>query len=160
MENKSKSELKREMTALQELGKRLVDLPDKQLHRIVMPEELQKAVSLAKALKSHSALRRQMQYIGVLMRRIDIGPIRQAVLEIDEGQKSKIREFHHLELLRDSLLEEDDSVNEKIISRFPDADIQRLRQLIRNARKEKKANKPPTQSRALFKYLRGLVPGD
>jgi ribosome-associated protein len=160
MDNKSKSELKREMTSLQELGKRLVDLPDKQLSRIALPEELQNAISLAKTLKSHSALRRQLQFIGVLMRKIDVGPIRQAVLEIDEGQKNKIREFQHLELLRDSLIEEDDSVIEKIISRFPDADIQRLRQFIRNARKEKKENKPPAQSRALFKYLRGLSARD
>jgi ribosome-associated protein len=160
MENKSKSELKREMTSLQELGKRLVDLPDKQLSNIQMPEELQGAVSLAKSLKSHSALRRQMQYIGALMRRIDIGPVRQAVLEIDEGHKSKIREFHHLELLRDSLIEEDDSAIEKVISRFHDADIQRLRQLIRGARKEKKENKPPKLSRSLFKYLHGLSARD
>jgi len=156
MEDKSKSEKKRDMTALQELGKRLLELSREQVQKIEMPQELQAALLLARTLKSHSALRRQMQYIGVLMRRIDVEPIRQELNEIGKGQKRKAREFQQLELMRDNLVEGDDAVFDEIIDRFPDADIQKLRQIVRAARKEKKDNTPPKQSRALFRYLRGL----
>jgi len=156
MEDKSRSEKKREMTALQELGKRLLELSQAQMQKIEMPQELQDSLLLARTLKSHAALRRQIQYIGVLMRRIDAGPIRQELNEIDKGQKRKAREFQQLELMRDKLVEGDDAVLEEIINRFPDADIQKLRQIVRAARKEKKDNSPPKQTRALFRYLRGL----
>lgn len=156
MEDKSKSEKKREMTALQELGKRLLELSQAQVQKIEMPQELRDSLLLAGTLKSHSALRRQMQYIGVLMRRIDTEPIRQELNEIDKGQKLKAREFQQLELMRDNLVEGDEAVFGEIINRFPEADIQKLRQIVRAARKEKKDDTPPRQSRALFRYLRGL----
>lgn len=155
-EDKSKSELKREMTALQALGKRLVELPKEQAKGIEIPAELQEAVLLARTLKNHSALRRQIQYIGALMRRIDTESVRQAIDDIDRGQKRKAREFHRLEQMRDSLVEGDDTVLNEISSSFPDADIRRLRQFVRGARKENKENQTPVQSRALFKYLREL----
>lgn len=156
MEDKSKSEKKREMTALQELGKRLLELSQAQVQKIEMPQELRDSLLLAGTMKSHSALRRQMQYIGVLMRRIDTEPIRQELNEIDNGQKLKAREFQQLELMRDNLVEGDEAVVGEIINRFPEADIQKLRQIVRAARKEKKDDTPPRQSRALFRYLRGL----
>ena len=156
MEDKSKSEKKREMSALQDLGKRLLELSEAQVQGIGIPQELHGALQLARTLKSHPALRRQMQYIGVLMRRIDTGPIKQAIDDMDRGQKHKARAFQQLERMRDSLVEGDDTVIEEISSRFPDADIQKLRQFVRNARKEKKENHPPKHSRALFRYLREL----
>lgn len=145
------------MTALQALGKRLVELSKEQVNGIEIPAELQDAILLARTLKKNSALRRQMQYIGVFMRRVDTASIKQAIDDIDRGQKSKAREFHHLEQMRDSLVEGDDTVFDEIIRCFPDADIQKLRQFVRGARKEKKEDQPPPkQSRALFKYLREL----
>jgi len=156
MEDKSKSEKKREMTALQDLGKRLLELPEVQVQKIGIPQELHDALNLARTVKGHPALRRQMQYIGVLMRRIDTEPIRQAVADMDRGQKHKARAFQQLELMRDSLIEGDDAVIEEISRRFHEADIQKLRQFVRNARKEKKENQSPKNSRALFKYLREL----
>jgi len=157
MEDKSKSERKREVTALQDLGERLLDLSREQLNNIRISQELQDALILAKTLKSRGARRRQMQYIGVLMRRIDPEPIRLMIHEIDKGQKHKAREFQQLETMRNSLIDGDDTVFEEIIRLFPDADILRLRQLVRGARKEKKENKPPKQSRSLFRYLRELA---
>jgi ribosome-associated protein len=156
MEDKSKSEKKREMTALQELGNRLLELSPAQVQNIEMPQEVRDSLLLARTLKSHSALRRQMQYIGVLMRRIDTEPIREELNVIDKGQKRKAREFQQLELMRDKLVEGDDTVFDEIINRFPDADIQKLRQIARSARREKKDDTPPKQSRALFRYLRDL----
>ena len=157
MEDKSKSERKREVTALQDLGERLLELSQEQLNNIRISQELQDALILAKTLKSRGARRRQMQYIGVLMRRIDPEPIRLMIHEMDKGQKHKAREFQQLETMRNSLIDGDDTVFEEIIRRFPDADILRLRQLVRGARKEKKENKPPKQSRSLFRYLRELA---
>ena len=157
MEDKSKSERKREITALQDLGERLLELSQEQLNNIRISQELQDALILAKTLKSRGARRRQMQYIGVLMRRIDPEPIRLMIHEMDKGQKHKAREFQQLETMRNSLIDGDDTVFEEIIRRFPDADILRLRQLVRGARKEKKENKPPKQSRSLFRYLRELA---
>jgi len=157
MEDKSKSERKREVTALQDLGERLLELSQEQLNNIRISQELQDALILAKTLKSRGARRRQMQYIGVLMRRIDPEPIRLMIHEIDKGQKHKAREFQQLETMRNSLIDGDDTVFEEIIRRFPDADILRLRQFVRGARKEKKENKPPKQSRSLFRYLRELA---
>lgn len=157
MEDKSKSERKREVTALQDLGERLLELSQEQLNNIRISQELQDALILAKTLKSRGARRRHMQYIGVLMRRIDPEPIRLMIHEIDKGQKHKAREFQQLETMRNSLIDGDDTVFEQIIRLFPDADILRLRQLVRGARKEKKENKPPKQSRSLFRYLRELA---
>jgi ribosome-associated protein len=157
MEDKSKSERKREVTALQELGERLLEFSQEQLNNIGISQELQEALVLVKTLKSHGARRRQMQYIGVLMRRIDTEPIKQAIDDMDRGQKHKARAFQQLERMRDSLIEGDDTMYEEIISLFPDADIQRLRQLTRSARKEKKENQTPKQSRILFRYLRELA---
>lgn len=156
MEVKSKSERKREMNALQELGGRLIELSPEQLNSIEMPLELQEALLLAKTLKSHGARRRQLQYIGVLMRRTDPEPLRQIINDIDKGQKQKARAFQNLELMRDRLVEGDETAFDEIIRRFPDADLQKLRQFVRNAQKSKKENKPVNQSRALFKYLREL----
>src|SRR5574340_86188 len=143
MEDKSKSEKKREMSALQDLGKRLMELSEEQMQGIGVPQELHDALRLARTMKSHSALRRQMQYIGVLMRRIDPEPVKQAITDMDRGQRHKARAFQQLERMRDSLIEGDDTVVEEISSRFPEADIQKLRQLVRNARKEKKENQSP-----------------
>jgi len=156
MDNASKSAKKREATELEELGKRLLELSPDQLKPVEMARELQEALHLYKTLKNHGARRRQIQYIGVLMRKIDPEPIRQMLEKLDKGQKHKAREFQQIEMLRDSLVEGDDTVFDDIVSRFPEADILKLRQIVRSARKERKDNIPPKHSRALFRYLREL----
>jgi ribosome-associated protein len=89
MDDKSKSERKREMTALQDLGERLLELSNEQVREIAIPRELEVALLLARTLKSHGARRRQMQHFGVLMRKIDSVPIRTAIDEIDRGQNAR-----------------------------------------------------------------------
>ncbi|MDH4231247.1 MAG: DUF615 domain-containing protein, partial [Nitrospirota bacterium] len=143
---------------LQKMGERLLELSNEQMEEIAIPRELREALLLARTLKSHGARRRQMQYIGVLMRRNDTAPIQQALDEIDKGQKRKANEFHQIEQMRDSLVEGDDTVFDEIIRRVPDADIRRIRQFVLSSRKEKKEGKPPKQSRLLFKYLREFLP--
>jgi ribosome-associated protein len=156
MEKKSKSQVKREMLALQSLGEQLVVLTLGQVSNIEMPQDLREAVLFAKTLKKNETRRRQMQYIGTLMRDADPEPIRKALDAISRGRGHDAQLFQELELLRDGLIDGNDKFLGKTIDRFPDADRKRLHSLALKARKEREENKPPKASRALFRYLREL----
>ncbi len=153
----SKSELKRQMQELQRVGEQLLALSDGDLARIPLPEELAEALATAKRIKSREGLRRQMQYIGKVMRRIDAEPILEALAERERGQQELARRFHELENWRDRLIAEGQGAVNELKAEFPAADRQKLRQLVRNAQKEKQANQPPASSRKLFRYLRELL---
>jgi ribosome-associated protein len=156
MDQQSKSQTKREMLGLQSLGEQLVELGPDRIRKIDMPQDLRDAVLFAKKLKRGEALRRQLQFIGALMREVDPEPIRRALDEISRGQRAEAQLFRNLEQWRDELLAGNDAIQEDILNRFPEADRQRLRQLVLNARKEQEGNKPPKSSRSLFRYLREL----
>lgn len=154
--HKSKTAIKKEMSALTELGKRLVELPEKELATIPLPDQLLEQIQLARRITQNSGKKRQLQYIGKLMRSIEMEPILAAYDELLNGRKEKAREFHQLEKLRDGIVETgDDAINEVLVL-YPAADRQQLRQLSRAIQKEKAANKPPAAARKLFKYLREL----
>lgn len=157
MDQKSKSQVKREMLELQSLGEELLRLPLDQISRIEMSEDLLEAVLFAAKLKKGEALRRQLQYIGSLMREEDPEPIRLALEEVKRGRRVDARRFRTLEGWRDALVEGNEGLMEDILTRFPGADRQQLRRLILNARKERKLEKPPTSSRSLFRYLREIT---
>jgi ribosome-associated protein len=157
MERKSKSQVKREMLALQSLGERLVGLGPDQVRRIEMPEDLREAVLFAAKLKKGEALRRQLQFIGTLMRDVDPEPIRKALDEIARGRSMDARLFRKIEEWRDALLDGDDGLLEEILGLHPQADPKWLRQCVLNGRRERAAQLPPKSSRALFRYLRGLL---
>src|SRR5436305_11688991 len=149
MEEKSKSQIKREMYALQDLGEQLVRLSRGQLEQVELPQELREAVLFARSLKKHEAHRRQLQYIGVIMREIDPEPIRQSLATIERQHKVETQAYHSLEIWRDRLIEGSDTLAEELLKQFPEADLQRIRQLVRNAHKEHKNNKPSKAARAL-----------
>jgi len=153
-EQKSKSQVKREMLELQSLGERLVVLTPDQIRNMEMPQDLREAVFFAKTLKKHGALRRQMQYIGTLMREADPEPIRKALDAISRGQGHDAQLFRELEQWRNELIDGTDEILGKTVNRFPDADHKQLRSLALKARKEREENMPPKASRALFRYLR------
>lgn len=153
----SKSEMKRDMLKLQELGEALVKLSDGQLATIPIDDDaLAEAISTARRIKHREGLRRQMQYIGKLMRKIDTTEMAAAHQKLLDGRKEETRRFHELELWRDELIEKGPNAIEDVVSKFPEADRQHLRQLIIQAGKEKNANKPPASARKLFRYLREL----
>ena len=152
----SKSELKREMLALQKLGGVIVKLSNGDLATIPLDPALSEAVQVARRIKSNEGLRRQMQYIGKLMRSTDIDAIERAMESLENGRKQAADKFHELEKWRDKLLEQGPNGSEHVVERFPDADRQYVRQLIMQANKEMKLNKPPAASRKLFRYLREL----
>ena len=153
----SKSQLKRESHALQALGEELVSLPAAKLAKIPMPDELADAVALARKIKARGGLKRQLQYIGKIMRGIDAEPIKQALDDMKNAAGKEAAKFHRLEQWRDRLVAEGDAALEQLLEEFPHADRQHLRQLIRNAQQETRKNKPPKSAREIFRYLRDLA---
>ena len=151
----SKSQVKREMQALRDLGKELVDLPLVSLNKFDISESLHDSIILAHSLK-REALRRQLQHIGKLLREEDDVAIQQLLDQISQPQRDEVKAFHEIEQWREKLLEGDDDVINQAVSRFQDADRQHLRQLVRNARKEHQQEKPPKSARLLFQYLKDL----
>ena len=151
----SKSQLKREMTALQDLGAELASLSKERLAKIDMPERLRDALLEAQRMTRHEARRRQMQYVGKIMRDVDAVPLRAAMDEINGVSKAATIRQHQLERLRTRLME-DEAVFSELARDYPGADIQHLRQLRRNAIKEAQQNKPPRAYRELFRELRDL----
>jgi len=151
----SKSAVKRAMTELQDLGAELVALSADQLKKIDLPDDLRDAVRDAQRFTQHEARRRQLQYIGRLMRALDAEPIRAAIDDIKGVSAAANARMHALERLRTRFLEDEKVIGE-IAETHPGADLQHLRQLRRNALKEQELGKPPRAFRELFRVLREL----
>lgn len=155
-ELQSKTARKKEMLELQQLGTKLLELSNVELGELQLEDKLSEALATAKRIKSREGLRRQMQYIGKLMRNTDITQIQKVIDAREQGHKELARRFHALEQLRDQLIEQGASGMALAIEQFPDIDRQHLRNLLTQASKERNSNKPPAASRKLFKYLREL----
>ncbi|ABI86515.1 ribosome-associated protein [Burkholderia ambifaria] len=152
----SKSQLKREMHELQVLGQALVDLPKDALKRMPMPESLSDAVREARRITDHEGKRRQLQYVGRVMRTLtdDETAALRTALDAQRGvNKAATARLHWIERTRDQLLANDDALTE-FLRQHPDADIQEGRTLIRNARKEAQQGKPPRYFRELFQWIK------
>jgi ribosome-associated protein len=152
----SKTRMKKEMKDLQIMGEQLVGLSEKQLKTLKLPPGLLTAVLDAKGMRSHGAHRRQIKFIGALIRDIDPEPIKASLAFIDRDIAEKNQAFHHLERLRDRLVGGDSASFSEILDQCPHTDRQRLRLLVRNAIKEKTSEKGVKHYRALFKYLKEL----
>jgi ribosome-associated protein len=152
----SKSARKREMHALQDLGTALVELPEGQLKLIPLDEDLADAIAVARRIKDFTGKRRQLQFIGKLMRKIDTTAIEAVYNDLVNGQQQRNEHFHQIEQLRDKLLADGVNAMPAVLDVYPHADRQHLRQLITAAEKEQKAGQPPAAARKLFKYLREL----
>jgi ribosome-associated protein len=149
----SKTQRKREMLELQALGAALVDLPESQLAGLELETRLLEAVLAAKRIKSHEARRRQMQYIGRLMRHVDSEPIRARLAAIEGHSAQGAAAHRRLEAWRERLMSDDEALT-AFAAEHPGADLQGLRTLIRNARKEQKESKPPRAYRELFRFIK------
>ena len=149
----SKTKKKQEMHELQRLGAALVQLSAAHLERISMPEALAQAVREARRIRSHEGKRRQVQYIGRLMRELDPEPIR-TQLAVVEGGSAQARASHQrVEHWRTRLMADDGALTE-FARACASADLQQLRALLRNARKEQAEGKPPRAFRELFRLIR------
>ena len=152
----SKTQRKHEMHVLQAMGEQLVELENKQLNELDIPEILMDAILLAKQTKKHGARRRQMQYIGKLMRNVDVAPIQEKINSWKHVSLQNKARLHLVENWRTRLLTDDDSFTE-FGNKYPDADMQQLRLLARNAHKEKAASKPPKSFRLIFQVLQEVI---
>ncbi|EGU43729.1 MULTISPECIES: ribosome biogenesis factor YjgA [Vibrio] len=155
----SKTEMKTDMEALQKLGEELVTLKPSVLEKFPLSEDLALAIQDAQRFKNE-AKRRQLQYIGKLMRNIDPEPIQAALDKVRNKHSQATAELHKLEQLRDRIVEEGDAAISEVMDMYPEADRQRLRQLARQANKEKKANKPAKAFREIFQILKELKQED
>jgi ribosome-associated protein len=154
----SKSQLKREMTALQKLGEDLVAEPRDRVKRVPMPEDVRDAILECQQIKDHEGRRRQMQYVGKKMRSLDEDEIAAIQRTLDSWKglsKADTAAMHALEKKREKLLSNDAALTE-LLGQHPQLDAQQLRTLIRNARKEQAENKPPKAYREIFQILKQL----
>jgi ribosome-associated protein len=152
----SKSQRKRDMLALQSLGKQLVDLADGTLKKLELPESLAEAIAEARKLKSREARRRHLQLIGKLMRTVDVAALTLALERMDHQSPANQRHLQKLEDWRDRLIDGDGALIEDIIEQHPSADRQQLRNLQRRAVREDSPEKISAARRKLFAYLRQL----
>ncbi|WP_290369573.1 ribosome biogenesis factor YjgA [Cupriavidus laharis] len=155
-EPKSKSQKKRDMTALQDLGAELEALPKDRLARVPMPEALADAIHEARRTTSHEGKRRQMQFVGKVMRGLEddeVDAIRRALEGFKGTSKAETARLHLIERWRELLLADDDALT-RFLAEHPGIDVQTLRNIIRSARKEKELAKPPRYFRELFQAIK------
>ena len=149
----SKTKRKEEMLELQALGAALVELSEASLRQFALESALEQAVLEAKRIKSHGARRRQLQYIGRLMRDVDAEPIRAQLAALEGNSAQASARHRRLEAWRSRLVADDEALTE-FAAAYPGADLQALRALIRNSRKEAKEEKPPRAYRELFRMIK------
>lgn len=153
----SKTKIKKQMHDLRDLGEELTELGKDQIAQLDIPETLRDAIREMSRIKSFGARRRQLQYIGKLMRDVDTAPII-AKLNTWKGiSQQHIGYMHQLERWRERLLESDTALTE-LLSAYPQTDVQRLRTLIRNSLKERETGKPAKNFREIFQVLRETIP--
>jgi ribosome-associated protein len=152
----SKTQRKKQMHDLQALGAELVELNDDQLGSIELPENLLDAVNEARRVTKFEAKRRQLQYIGKLMRNIDPEPIRARISAWKAVSTAHTARLHLIERWRARLLEDDAAMIE-LLRDYPDADAARLKLLVRNVARDREAGQPPKSYRALFRLLDDVI---
>lgn len=154
----SKTQLKREAAAMHDLGLKLVKMGSNTLKQLPLDEELLTNIKLAqKIANKREGYRRQLQYLGKLLRQRDTDELLLAIDKIENRALYEAAHFHALEQWRDRILQQGDDGIQAFLDQYPHADRQQLRQWVRQAKKEQEQNKPPAAARALFKYIRGVA---
>jgi len=155
-EGKSKTQVKRELHALVDLGERLTTLKADVLAKLPLTDAMRKALADAPKHTANIARKRHIQFIGKLMRDQDTTAILVLLDQLDASTRQYNERFHNLERWRDRLVTGTDAVLDAFVAEYPDADRQQLRSLIRQAQHETAHNKPPATTRKIFKYIREL----
>jgi ribosome-associated protein len=155
----SKSSRKREAERLQKIGRRLTDLNAEQLEILALPSRLLASIADYQRFPSREAKRRQLQYIGKVMRNVDIEAIEHQLATLD-GESAQARfQFSQLEQWRDDLID-DPAALTRFLSEYHNVDVQRLRQLINKTRGANDGEQKKTNARALFRFLRNSIDED
>ncbi len=156
----SKSQRKRDRQALQELGRELVGLPDRQLGELGLPDEVLEPIREARKLQ-RGALQRQLRYVAACLANVDAETVRAELDRLLQPSRKEIARFHEIERWRDRLLRDGSEAGGTAMTEFlaehPDADAQMLRRLVRNATLEASTGRPPKSARELFTRLRDLL---
>lgn len=150
----NKSQLKRDTRVLRDLVRQLMALPPAALAKISIDEAIRDAVLAAKKM-TRGALTRQLRYVTGLMRQADAELVAGELAAMSRPHQKQVQAFHRVEQWRDALLAGDEALLDELVDRLA-ADRQRLRQLVRDACKERDQNKPPKSARLLFGYLADL----
>lgn len=152
----SKTQRKKQAHDLQALGVALSKLPSEQFARIQMPEALREAIQEARRFTRHEAIRRQMQYVGRMMREMDCTPILEQLTALTAPSKKQTALFHRAEKWREEILSNPLAIDE-FLQEFPAAEAEKLRAQVLLAADERKTSKTPKQYRILFHMINALV---
>lgn len=153
----SKTQRKQECDSMKELGEKLITLNKEELSHIHMDDELRRAIEEAQRMTSNGALKRQKQYIGKVLRSLNDETLDEQLNRVLHKHDIHSAQFKRMEKWRDSIIDDGDQGINAFLEQYPVADRHHLRQLVRNALKEKKNNKPPAAYRQIFKYIREVV---
>ena len=152
----SKTELKKDSKKIQQFGRKISELTINNIKAFKFPLTIYEAVIGLKNLKSNSAKKRQVQYLGKLLREMDLTDAFLIMKQLKVSSQKEIQRNHIIEGWRDMLLSNNDSITE-FVDEYPKIDRQSLRQTISNAQKEKKDNKGSKYSRQLFKLIKDII---
>jgi len=150
----SKSQLKREANEILDLAKKLLAIPESTLNDLPLDTDLREEVDFARSIRAHGARKRQLMTVAKFLRKRDNEQLLDAINNLDQKNRQMNARFHHVEAWRDRLLEGDDQDLAELLDKHPGINVQTLRQLIRNAKKETRLGKPPAAARKLFRFLR------
>jgi len=153
----NKSQIKRDISVLNDLCEEITQLAPAQIERLNLPGNIETAILEAAKMPFKGARKRQLKFINAMMRKIDVEPIQAQLDKIKAKSAHATRELHQLEQFRERFLANDKQVLTEFLAQYPDFDAQYIRQLIRNANKELASEKSPKSSRLLFRYLRELL---
>ncbi len=154
-ELKSKTEIKKEMHQLQDFAQSIVEMSKHQRSRLPLSEDLKDAMIVADKIRNkHEALRRHIRHIAKILLETDLDPIYQAIDVMANKHQQETAKFVRLESLRDELIEQGNEAIEALLAEFENMERQKLKQLVRNAAKEKKAEKLGKHYKNLFAYLK------
>jgi len=156
----SKSQRKRDANVLLDLAKQLISMPESRLKRLPMDQDLRDEVDFARSIRPHGARKRQLMTVGKMLRKRDTEALLDEVNNIDQKNRQQTARHHHVEAWRDKLIAGGDHELSELLEKTEGANVQILRQLIRNAKKEVQLNKPPAAARKLFKVLREMNEGE
>lgn len=151
---KSKTQVKKELLEITELGQRLLEIPESLLAKLPLSDNCLKAIKEGRKISHHTGRKRQIKYIGKVLREEDLDGIRAELALTDQYHQLEVRKQHLLEQWRDRLIAEGDTATFELLQLESSLDRQQLRQMVRNAQKEKELNKAPKFQRELFRYLR------
>ena len=154
----SRTQQRREALAVLALANQLVELPPSRLAKLELPEEVRDEIANLRKITAHIARKRQLAFLAKKMRRFDDSVFDSVRAELGENRERRRQEtaaMHRLESLRERLLDDDEAAA-TLIAEHPAIDRQHLRSLIRQARSERAANKPPRAYREIFQLLKDL----